>query len=127
MLNSFVGLNKNIQEEFSTPLNLTISIIKKSAQELQELKVYESNVKPLVIGKEVFKPDFYLKDKDVYLEHWGYDESNKEYTKRKEYKLPKYKEKGITLIQTNEKDMQDVETSLELKLTNYIIGEINEE
>ena len=93
---------------------------------LFEHQIAHAYEKPLVIGKEIFKPDFYLKDKDVYLEHWGYDESNKEYTNRKEYKLPKYKEKGITLIQTNEKDMQDVETSLELKLTNYIIGEINE-
>jgi len=93
---------------------------------LFEHKIAHAYEKPLVIGTEVFKPDFYLKDQDVYIEHWGYDESNKEYTKRKEYKIPKYKEKGITLITTNEKDMQDVETSLELKLTTYKKGEINE-
>lgn len=94
---------------------------------LFEHKIAHAYEKPLVIGSEVFKPDFYLQDQDVYIEHWGYDESNKEYTKRKEYKLPKYEQKGITLIQTNEKDMQDVETSLELKLSNYQRGKINKE
>ena len=94
---------------------------------LFEHKIAHAYEKPLVIGNEVFKPDFYLKDQDVYIEHWGYDESNKEYTRRKEYKIPKYKEKGITLITTTEKDMQDVETSLELKLSNYKKGEINED
>ena len=90
-------------------------------------KIAHAYEKPLVIGKEVFKPDFYLIDQDTYLEHWGYDESNKEYTRKKEYKLPKYKEKGITLIQTNENDMKDVETALEIKLNTYIKGEINPE
>lgn len=93
---------------------------------LFEHKIAHAYEKPLVIGNEVFKPDFYLKDQDVYIEHWGYDESNKEYNRRKEYKIPKYKEKGITLITTTEKDMQDVETSLELKLSNYKKGEIND-
>lgn len=94
---------------------------------LFEHKIAHAYEKSLIIGNEIFKPDFYLKDKDIYIEHWGYDESNKEYTKRKEYKLPKYKEAKITLIQTNEKDMQDVETSLELKLNNYKQNQINEE
>ena len=76
MLNSFVGLNKNIQEEFSTPLNLTISIIKKSAPELQELTVYESNVKPLVLGKKTKK---YLKGLQIILDQYVADEINKDY------------------------------------------------
>ena len=88
-------------------------------------KIAHAYEKTLIIGTEKFKPDFYLKDQDVYIEHWGYDENNKDYTKRKEYKLPKYKEKGITLIQTTEDDMKDVESSLELKLSTYIKGEIN--
>ncbi len=93
---------------------------------LFEHKIAHAYEKALPINGEIFKPDFYLKDLDVYIEHWGYDESNKEYTARKEYKIPKYKEKGITLICTYEAtDMQDVETSLQVKLEGYKKGEIN--
>jgi len=92
---------------------------------LFEHKIAHAYEKALVINSEVFHPDFYLPELDVYLEHWGYDESNLEYTKRKEYKIPKYKEKGITLISTYEKDMKDVDTSLDIKLSNYKKGEIN--
>ena len=92
---------------------------------LFEHKIPHAYEKALIIGSEVFHPDFYLPEIDVYLEHWGYDESNLEYTKRKEYKIPKYREKGITLISTYEKDMKDVETSLTLKLNSYKKGEVN--
>ena len=93
---------------------------------LFEHKIAHAYEKALPINGEIFKPDFYLKDLDVYIEHWGYDETNKEYTSRKEYKIPKYKEKGITLICTYEAtDMQDVETSLQIKLESYKKGEIN--
>lgn len=93
---------------------------------LFEHKIAHAYEKALPINGEIFKPDFYLKDLDVYIEHWGYDESNKEYTARKEYKIPKYKEKGITLICTYEAtDMQDVETSLQVKLEGYKKGKIN--
>ena len=93
---------------------------------LFEHKIAHAYEKALPINGEVFKPDFYLKDLDVYIEHWGYDDSNKEYQRRKEYKIPKYREKGITLICTYEDpDMQDVETSLQIKLESYKKGEIN--
>lgn len=94
---------------------------------LFEHKIAHAYEKTLIIGADKFNPDFYLTDMDVYIEHWGYNSDNEEYTRRKEYKLPKYKEKGITLIQTNEKDMQDPETALELKLNTYKKGEINPE
>ena len=93
---------------------------------LFEHKIAHAYEKALPINGEIFKPDFYLKDLDVYIEHWGYDESNKEYQARKDYKIPKYQEKGITLICTYEAtDMQDVETSLQIKLESYKKGEIN--
>lgn len=93
---------------------------------LFEHKIAHAYEKALPIDGEIFKPDFYLKDLDVYIEHWGYDESNKEYTARKEYKIPKYRQKGITLICTYEAtDTQDVETSLQMKLESYKKGEIN--
>lgn len=93
---------------------------------LFEHKIAHAYEKALPINGEIFKPDFYLKDLDIYIEHWGYDENNKEYQARKDYKIPKYQEKGITLICTYEAtDMQDVETSLQIKLENYKKGEIN--
>lgn len=93
---------------------------------LFEHKIAHAYEKSLPINGEIFKPDFYLPDLDVYIEHWGFDESNTEYTRRKEYKIPKYKEKGITLICTYEAtDMKDVETSLQIKLETYKKGEIN--
>ncbi len=88
-------------------------------------KIAHAYEKALIVGSETFHPDFYLPELDLYIEHWGYDENNIEYTKRKEYKLPKYKEKGITLISTYEKDMKDVDTSLEIKLNTYKKGALN--
>lgn len=93
---------------------------------LFEHKIAHAYEKALPIKGEIFKPDFYLPDLDVYIEHWGYDETNVEYTQRKDYKIAKYREKGITLICTYEAtDMKDVETSLEIKLDSYKKGELN--
>ncbi|HBD06214.1 MAG TPA: hypothetical protein DCY93_02245, partial [Firmicutes bacterium] len=46
--------------------------------------------------KEVLHPDFYLPNylgegKHVYIEHWGYNENNIQYTKTKKFKMPIYK------------------------------------
>lgn len=74
-------------------------------------------------------PDFYLKDflgegKDVYIEHWGYNEDNTKYQKEKKYKLKKYEELKITLICTNEeKDAKDIEVALNRKLNKKLIKE----
>lgn len=75
-------------------------------------------------------PDFCLpnykgNDTDVYIEHWGYNENNIKYTETKKYKIAKYKELGVTVICTNEKDMKDPKPSLQRKLTFYKEGEIN--
>ena len=73
-------------------------------------------------------PDFYLPDRDIYIEHWGYDESNVKYTETKNMKMDFYRKKGITLICTYEKtDVKDIDEALEFKLNpeNYKIGTIN--
>lgn len=80
--------------------------------------------------KHDLHPDFFLpnyknKGEDVYIEHWGYNENNIDYWKSKKYKIVKYKEKGITLICTNEKDMSDPKTALTRKLEYYKSGLIN--
>jgi len=74
---------------------------------------------------DFFLPNFRNNGIDVYIEHWGYNENNIKYTESKKYKLAKYKEKGITLICTNEKDMSDPKTALKRKLEYYKNNIIN--
>ena len=77
--------------------------------------------------KEILHPDFYLNDylgknKHVFIEHWGYNENNIQYTKTKKFKMSIYEKLGITLICTYEKsDTSDIDTALDRKLNkNYI-------
>lgn len=77
-------------------------------------------------GSVELHPDFYLPQQNAYIEHWGYDESNEEYTKSKKYKLQKYREAGITLICTYEKsDAKDIDSKLDYKLSAFKPGQIN--
>lgn len=76
-------------------------------------------------------PDFclpgYGSDKDdIYIEYWGYNEKNIEYTKSKNYKLKIYKELKVTVICLEEKDIMDINASLSRKLKFYKKGQINE-
>lgn len=87
------------------------------------------------IDGETFKPDFCLINvypeekgyqKNVYIEHWGYDETNIDYTQQKKYKLEKYEKAGITLICLYEKsDAKDIDAALDRKLSYYKKGKIN--
>lgn len=76
ILNSFTKLNLNVIEEFSTPLNLTLTIIKKNLEELQNLTKIETNVKPLILNKSI-KP--FLKGMQIILDESVRDEVAKEY------------------------------------------------
>lgn len=78
----------------------------------------------------ILKPDFTLPNyngsgKDVILEHWGYNENNIEYTKSKKYKINIYKKEKVTVISTNEKDIQDYKVSLKKKLATFAYDKIN--
>ena len=82
--------------------------------------------KPLHIDGETIHPDFYLPKLNVYLEHWGYGKSNKEYQEMKNFKIPLYENAGITLICTYESsDAKDIESALDKKLSTYKKGQIN--
>lgn len=63
--------------------------------------------------------------KMVYIEHWGVN-NKQSYNETKEYKLKIYKEKGITLISTTEKDMVDIDNCLFKKLKYVKKGQIND-
>lgn len=79
--------------------------------------------------KEILHPDFYLpnylgKNKHVYIEHWGYNENNIQYTKTKKFKMPIYKNLGITLVCTYEKsDSGKIDSALDRKLNKTFIEE----
>jgi hypothetical protein len=76
-------------------------------------------------------PDFYLPGygddpDDIYIEYWGYNESNIKYTESKNYKLKEYKKQKVTVICLEEKDMMDINASMNRKLKFYTKGTINE-
>ena len=82
--------------------------------------------------KENIHPDFYLPNylglgKDVYVEHWGYDETNVKYTQSKNFKMEIYKKDKVTLINLYEADQKDIENTLQKRLDKRFIkeGEIN--
>lgn len=90
---------------------------------------YEKGLPYGASEKETLHPDFFLKDylgkgKHVYIEHWGYNENNIQYTKTKKFKMPIYENLGITLICTYEKsDSGKIDTVLERKLNKQFIKE----
>ncbi len=98
------------------------------------LHAYEKKLPYGKTEKEVLHPDFFLKDylgkgEHVYIEHWGYNENNKNYTETKKFKIDLYKKLGITLVCTNErKDIADIDATLERKLNknNIVKNEIND-
>lgn len=90
---------------------------------------YEKELPYGKTDKDVLHPDFYLpnylgKDKHVYIEHWGYDDNNRDYQKTKKFKLPIYEQLGITLVCTYEKtDTSDIDATLDRKLNKNNIDE----
>lgn len=79
-------------------------------------------------GKRVtLHPDFCVFDEKnnplYYIEYWGYDDNNRDYTKTKKYKMPLYENAGITLININAKnDLRNLKTNLQYKLNNFTKG-----
>ena len=81
--------------------------------------------------KHDLHPDFCLPGygddtDDIYIEYWGYNEKNIEYTKSKNYKMKIYKDLKVTVICLEEKDIMDISASLSRKLKFYKKGQINE-
>ena len=68
------------------------------------------------------RPDFYLTDYKLYIEHWGYlDSRDKEYEESKRYKERIYNAKGYRLAATTSKDIKDIQSAIErLLLENDI-------
>ena len=76
IINAFTNLNSNILEELSQSLNLTVTVIKKRAEELQKYTIYKSNVRPLSTNTKQKK---YLKGLQIVLDQYIRDEISKDY------------------------------------------------
>ena len=75
-------------------------------------------------------PDFCLpgykgESEDIFIEYWGYNESNIKYTESKNYKLKAYNQLKVTVICLEEKDIMDINASLSRKLKFYTRATIN--
>lgn len=79
-------------------------------------------------GRNVYKPDYYLTDLDVYLEHFGINEYGEtragidkdKYNKDREWKINVHKTNGTKLIQTfSYQSKKGLETILEKELIDY--------
>ncbi|RAR46445.1 UvrD-helicase domain-containing protein [Flavobacterium lacus] len=63
--------------------------------------------KPYPFGNVVYRPDFYLKDYDIYLEHFGVDENN-----RAKYLTPFYEQKYIAEMELKRETHKTYNTKL---------------
>ena len=76
LINTFAELNNNIIEQLGCPLNLTLTIVKKSSEKLQEYTVSENNVKLLNVKKN---NKIYLKGLQIVLDQDVCDSVSKTY------------------------------------------------
>ena len=92
IVNVFSELNLKVIEELGTPLNLSITLLKKSSEDLQKFESHENNVKLLTTKKNTKK---YLKGMQIVLDQYVCDEINKEYKTDSLYSI---EENGQTLM-----------------------------
>ena len=69
--------------------------------------------KRLPLVEETYS-DFYIKEKKIYIEVWGLE--SEKYIERKEKKIKMYKENGFNLIGLDDKDIENIDDFLALKL-----------
>lgn len=72
----------------------------------------ESNPEAVVLS------DFYLKNKNVYIEYWGL-EDNEKYLKRKEEKIKLYDENNYNRIDLSEKDIKRLDDIMPRLLSKF--------
>lgn len=79
-------------------------------------------------------PDFYIPEyngiNDIYIEFWGFDESNVKYTEIKKYKQSIYpklcNERNITVLYLSKADLNNANATLKKKLKYLKQGIVNE-
>ena len=59
-------------------------------------------------------PDFYLTDYNLYIEHWGYENTkDKKYIEEKAYKENIYKKLGVKIAGTSSEDIKDIKKAID--------------
>ena len=71
-----------------------------------------------IAGDVSIRPDFYLPEFDLYIEYWGMQEQD--YLARKSEKKFLYQRAGKKLISLDWRDLENIESVLEEKLSRYI-------
>lgn len=89
------------------------------------LKLEDENGKTITLH-----PDFCIFDENsnplYYIEYWGYDDTNRDYTKTRKFKMPLYKKSGITLVNIYGKsDLRNLKSNLQYKLGKIQFGIVN--
>ena len=71
---------------------------------------------------KTIKPDFFLTDYNLYIEHWGYaDSKDPQYQKTKQYKEKIYHSKNLRVAGTSSKDIEDIATAIDRILVEFDI------
>ncbi len=91
-VNSLVQLNSNTVKQLRTPLGINITIIKKSAEKLQELCLPENHLKLLNTKKDIKN---YLKDIQIVLDQSVWEEIRRDYKTDSLYSI---EENGATTM-----------------------------
>ena len=84
IINAFSTLNARIIEELGSPLKMTLTIIRKTADELLQYKTADNNVKLLMVKKETKK---YLKGMQLIVDQYVNDAISKDYKTDSLYSL----------------------------------------
>ncbi|MDQ6961944.1 MAG: glycerol kinase [Mariprofundaceae bacterium] len=75
--------------------------------------------KKLPIAENLYS-DFYIPKGNVYIEYWGYEQESK-YLERKKIKIALYKKYGFSLIQLEDKDVENIDDIMPRLLLDYDI------
>lgn len=99
-------------------LSVRSGIERAIAEFLTDNKIAFEYERTLVLeGKEIH-PDFYLRDIDVYLEHWGCDAPS--YIESRIWKEDMYKKYDVKYISTEKSDVNNIYDKLKIKLNKFM-------
>jgi hypothetical protein len=71
-----------------------------------------------LLGKKIIRPDFYLPDYDVYIEHLGLYDTNPDYRQDWVWRDNLYKSNGCKVVTTLESDIPNLDAVLLKKLAS---------